>query len=256
MKNKRKCAVFTIVKNENFFLPIWLKHYRKYFCDYDIYVLDHESTDGSTEKLPVKVEIVKNDLACDHQWITNTIRKKQRELLEDYECVLFAEADEIVYTINVPLDKYIDTFLDSHAQYVTCQSYEVIQNFEENERNLNDNEEIFENRSWWTRQAHVVNFYDKTLLSKIPLEWVAGQHSTQHPSYYTNNLFMVHLKRYDFEQMLSRNRRGKEWSATPTHLSAKNNNEDRKTVYDWYTASFHKPLEKIGKEHKLALAGI
>jgi hypothetical protein len=231
MKNKRKCAVFTIVKNESFFLPIWLKHYRKYFCDYDIYVLDHQSTDGSTENLPVNVEIVKNELSYDHQWLLNTISKKQRELLDDYECVLFSESDEIVYTINCQLDEYIDTFIDSHLQYVTCQSYEVSQNFEENERNLNDDEEIFANRNWWTRQAYTANLYDKTLLSKIPLEWEPGFHNISYPRFYTNNFFMVHLKRYDFEQLLSRNRRGREWNAAPTHLAAKNNNEDRKTVY-------------------------
>ena len=46
---KKKCAVFTIVKNENYFLPIWLKHYKRYFDNSDIYVLDHQSNDGSTD---------------------------------------------------------------------------------------------------------------------------------------------------------------------------------------------------------------
>jgi hypothetical protein len=254
--NRRKCAVFTIVKNEKNFLPIWLKHYRKYFSDYDIYVLDHQSTDGSTEKLPVRVETVNHDLSCDWHWVTNTIKEKQKELLKDYECVLFADCDELVYTVNVSLDKYIDAFLDNHAQYVTCQSYEVIQNLDKNEKNLSPGEEIFKNRDWWTRQMSTTNLYDKTLLSKIPLDWIAGQHSMNYPPYYTNNLYMVHLRSYDFEQLLKRNRRGDNWQPAPTHKHAAVTNSDRSYVYNWFIGPYHKPLEKIGKEHKLALAGI
>ena len=44
---KKKCAVFTMVKNENYFLPIWLKHYKKFFSNEDIFILDHQSNDGS-----------------------------------------------------------------------------------------------------------------------------------------------------------------------------------------------------------------
>jgi hypothetical protein len=101
--NKKKCAVFTMVKNENYFLPIWLKHYKRYFDNSDIYILDHQSNDGSTEELDVNVELVINELAFDHQWLVNTVQNFQVKLLEQYESVLFAEADELVYTIGKPL---------------------------------------------------------------------------------------------------------------------------------------------------------
>ena len=37
-----------MVYNEAVFLPIWLRYYSRFFAPDDIYVLDHESTDGST----------------------------------------------------------------------------------------------------------------------------------------------------------------------------------------------------------------
>lgn len=40
---KKKCAVYTIVKNEDYFLPKWIKHFNKYFDKSDIYILDHQS---------------------------------------------------------------------------------------------------------------------------------------------------------------------------------------------------------------------
>ena len=49
----KDCAVFTIVKNEKLFLPIWIKHYKKFFDNYDIYILDHESNDDSTKNLGI-----------------------------------------------------------------------------------------------------------------------------------------------------------------------------------------------------------
>ena len=45
---KRRKAAFTIVKNEPVMLPIWLSYYSKHFDLQDLYVLDHQSTDGST----------------------------------------------------------------------------------------------------------------------------------------------------------------------------------------------------------------
>ena len=78
---KKECAVFTIVKNENYFLPIWLKHFKKFFKSEDIYVLDHQSTDGSTEDLDVNVIPIFNDLTFDHQWLINQVEKMQLLML-------------------------------------------------------------------------------------------------------------------------------------------------------------------------------
>src|SRR5574343_1532600 len=96
---KRKSAVFTICKNEEVFLPMWLKYYRQHFNDEDIYILDHQSDDGSTDNLPSMINhiIVKQDLAFDHNWVTNTVKSKQQELLGQYDVVLFTEIDEIIW---------------------------------------------------------------------------------------------------------------------------------------------------------------
>ena len=45
---RQRRAVITIVHNEPVFLPIWLAYYSRFFAPDEIYVFDHESTDGST----------------------------------------------------------------------------------------------------------------------------------------------------------------------------------------------------------------
>lgn len=194
----KDCAVFVMVKDEGYFLPKWLEYYKQFFKPEDIYILDHQSSDGSTDNLDVNVIKVTNDVAVDHTWIVNTIQKQQRKLLENYRCVLFAESDEIVYSPYQPLNEYISKFLEGSDEYVTCIGHEMMQNLEK-ESPLKDSDPIMPNRNYWFRHP----LYDKTLLSKIPLNWAWGFHSQDKPNVH-RGLFLLHLHRHDFEMMLKR----------------------------------------------------
>lgn len=194
----KDCAVFVMVKDEGYFLPKWLEYYKQFFKPEDIYILDHQSSDGSTDNLDVNVIKVTNDVAVDHTWIVNTIQEQQRKLLENYRCVLFAESDEIVYSPYQPLNEYISKFLEGSDEYVTCIGHEMMQNLEK-ESPLKDFDPIMPNRNYWFRHP----LYDKTLLSKIPLNWAWGFHSQDKPNVH-RGLFLLHLHRHDFEMMLKR----------------------------------------------------
>lgn len=187
-----------MVKDEGYFLPKWLEYYKQFFKPEDIYILDHQSSDGSTDNLDVNVIKVTNDVAVDHTWIVNTIQEQQRKLLENYRCVLFAESDEIVYSPYQPLNEYISKFLEGSDEYVTCIGHEMMQNLEK-ESPLKDSDPIMPNRNYWFRHP----LYDKTLLSKIPLNWAWGFHSQDKPNVH-RGLFLLHLHRHDFEMMLKR----------------------------------------------------
>jgi hypothetical protein len=201
---KKKCAVFTIVKNEKYFLPIWINHYKRYFDSSDIYILDHQSDDHSTNNLDVNVITVENELAFDHNWLCQTVIEFQRKLLEEYTCVLFAEGDEIIYSVDRELNKAIDDFIISNFRFIRCKGYEIVQL--EDEKNLLPNESIINNRDYWF-YSHL---YSKTLLSKDPLIWDWGFHTIKN---YENDkitgkfgLTLCHLHRIDFELMLERHR--------------------------------------------------
>ena len=247
---KKKCAVFTTVKNENVFLPIWLQHYQQFFDNSDIYVMDHHSSDGSTTGLPVNVRLVSNDLVNDHDWLAQMAQGMQRELLERYECVLFAEGDELVYAIDKPLDKKIDEFLASDDLYITVNGYSVHQNVE-TESSLQAGDAIFDKRGYWYKDKAE----DKTLLTKIPIEWKWGFHELKdrevnyHPDY-----FLAHLHRFDLELMIKRH-------LIRTSFAQKNDGagyhwrSDLDEIHQVFRFTSSKP-ERIPEPHRAALRNL
>ena len=253
---KKKCAVFTIVKNESYFLPIWIKHYKKYFSNSDIYVLNHQSNDGSTDNLDVNVIEVVNELAFDHQWLVNTVGSFQSKLLQEYNCVIFAESDELIYSIDKNLNDTIDDFISSDFNYVKCKGYEVIQDLE-NEKSITEEDSIFDNRDNW----YECSLYNKPLLSKVPLNWAWGFHNLSHypetDPIGTYGLTLCHLHRVDFEFMLKRHEeRAKKWNLkNDGNAGAHHRICDRDELLKFFN-DVNSEIVKIPKEHKDQLNGI
>lgn len=205
---KKKFAVFTIVKDESVFLPIWLKHYRQTFADEDIYIIDHESKDGSTENLGVNVIPVFNAEAFKHQWLVDQVQRVQAELLEKYEVVLFAESDEIVYTEREgTLLETLEDFRNSDHEYVNVVGYECVHIMDE-EGPLDLSKPIVAQRQKWIKETQ----YDKPLLTKVPLSYAVGFHTCDRQTNFGFGLCMFHLHRMDYDLMLKRHIwRNTEW---------------------------------------------
>lgn len=247
---KKECAVFTIVKNESYFLPIWLKHFKKFFNNEDIYILDHQSSDGSTKNLDVNTFLITNDLTFDHQWLTNQVEIMQEKLLEEYQCVLFCEVDELIYTVNEDFNNFIKLFLlDPTSNFVTVRSHELIQDLD-NELPITEEDLIFENRNKWFHWK----MYDKTLLSKIPLKWVWGFHDTiGYKKDFKYELFLVHLHRFDFELMLKRHTERSKWKHKNDGGGQQNLTDDRNYLLNFFKNIDGQILIDIPIEHKRAL---
>lgn len=247
----KDCAVFVMVKDESYFLPKWIAYYKQFFKPEDIYILDHQSSDGSTQNLDVNVVQVTNDVAVDHTWIVNTIQDFQQELLEKYKCVLFAESDEIVYPLYKTLDVYIREFIESDKEYVTCIGNEMMQ-FIGKERSLTADDPIMPFRDYWFRHP----LYDKTLLSKIPLEWAWGFHSQKLPNQF-GGLFLLHLHRHDFEMMHQRHEmRVAKWKMkNDGRASYQFKISNRDELLEYFYEMCKEP-ELIPAEHKAAIRGL
>lgn len=205
---EQRAAVMTMVRDEAVFLPIWLRYYSRHFAPEDIYVLDHGSSDGSTDaggfvRIPLEHETV------DHQWRAEAVEAEQRDLLERYDVVLSVDADELV----VPdpdlgsLRQYVAGFQE---EWVNCIGYEVL-HLRDREPAIRLDRPLLEQRGYWI----AADGYDKPALATAPVSWQPGfHHRTDGRLNIDPDLRLIHLHRLDYELCRQRHRdwRDREWS--------------------------------------------
>lgn len=182
-----KSAVYTLMHNEEWYLPMWIKYYSQYFDPEDMYILCHncsgpvEETIDQAEQDGINIKRLSTDVIFDHDWLLDTIKSKQVELLERYDYVLFTDCDEFVVPVGKTLREYIDT-ADQDAY--RCHGYDVAGD----------------------RMATSHGFC-KTLLSRVPLNWSHGYHTTT-PEYPMDpNLELYHLHYLDYDKAFARSKR-------------------------------------------------
>jgi hypothetical protein len=206
--DKRR-AVITIVHNEPVFLPIWLTFYSRYFAPEDIYVLDNDTTDGSTDRggfvrIPVEHDSV------DHTWMLQTVQGLQHQLIEEgYDIVLVTDVDEIVTPAPEwgTLGEYIDEFSE---WFVNCFGYEIV-HLADREPAYDPSRPILDQRGYW--YAH--GAYNKPALASGAMSWVPGfHHRTDGQVNYDPNLRLIHLHRFDIEVCRARHvvRQRRHWA--------------------------------------------
>lgn len=199
-------AVFTIARNESFFLPRWLSYYS--YLKADLFVLDHESADGSTTGIDAKVVPVHREHTDDVGWMLRTVTEFQHGLLSHYHRVLFAEVDEILCPDpqSYPSTKYspLQCYLDCNQQStLTATGYDVCNC--PGDAPFDPRRPLLFQRKW-KRNGR----YDKTLISTKPLEWEVGFHRLKGVREGTDehnpdpNLLLIHLHYMDREIAWSR----------------------------------------------------
>jgi Glycosyl transferase family 2 len=242
---KRRAAI-TIVHNEPVFFPIWLGYYSQFFAAEDIYVLDHESDDGSTARdgfvrIPVTHETV------DHTWMVRTIEALQHELLQRYDVVLVTDVDEIVAPVPEfgTLGDYIDGL---EEDFVNCLGYELI-HLVDREPPFDRARNVLDQRGYWFPS----DIYDKPALATVPMRWHPGFHrgleGSMHPD---PDLYLIHLHRMDYEICLARHshRQRLDWNERDVSLGWATHNRitDEAEFAQWFYEESNAEWNKIAIE--------
>jgi hypothetical protein len=209
-------AVFTVYRDEHYFLPIWKKYYESQDFDTVLAIED------------------KHPVAFDHNYLTEFVRSKQRELLKTHEVVVYTDVDEIIiskqhstlgsYCRNIPV------------KTIKTTGYEVVGNK-------------------WVRY----NRMDKPLISSVPLNWEHGYHGCPEHSVQDAELILLHLHRYNYEACKQRHKdRAKmNWDkiAVDTKLSFQNRIHEDAEFESWYHEDRDR-LEDMPKELKEVLDNV
>ena len=197
---RKRRAALTIVHNESVFFPIWLRYYSQFFDPGDIYVLDHNTDDGSTSgggfiRIPVSHGSV------DHTWMVRTIEEQQHRLFDRYDAVLVTDVDEIVAVRPGcgTLGDYIDRVGEG---YVNCLGHEII-HLVDREGPFDPSVKVLDQRAYWSPNP----VYDKPTLTTQPARWLPGFHRTVDMGLHLDpDLYLIHLHRMDYDICLARHR--------------------------------------------------
>ena len=79
----RNAAAFTMVNNETHFLPIWIKHYSKYFESQDLYVINHNPDEEfskyleTQKKMGINIINAYNDKLWNEIWRRDIVNNLQ-----------------------------------------------------------------------------------------------------------------------------------------------------------------------------------
>lgn len=225
----KPCAVFTIVRNEKDFLRLWTNYYCGVFGEENVFVLDNSTDDGSVEEMRarrpgVTVRSVPYEMEHNLTWLRGTVEAFQRELLQEYEVVIFAEADEFLLTRDgTGLLSVVEDFRADPARIaLQAEGWNCVHQFKrEPPLVLTEGESVLKDRNSMWRLPR----YDKTLVSKVSLCWVNGFHRVtnlvpdRHPELVLFHAWMIDVDKYSERrgrfagqdvrsQFLKRNARG------------------------------------------------
>lgn len=194
-------GIFTIVRDEGKHLDKWFNYYSRHFDPKDIFILDNESSDGSTDQYQNVEKVVCPHGAFDHLWLLEQVTAKQRSMLNRYKCVVFTECDEfLVHPMG--LKEYLQKFSKTGVVSVKSIGYEICQllGTEPDMKDVRD--PINKNRKYWKR----VEQFDKTLIGTIPLGWTLGFHRCHLPTppYVDNDLLLIHTHYMDLKSSLEK----------------------------------------------------
>jgi hypothetical protein len=206
--HKRRAAV-TIVHNEPVFLPLWLGYYSHFFNPEDLYVIDNDTSDGSTDRDGF-VRIPAPHDQMDNAWMVKTVEGLQHQLIDEgYDVVVVTDVDEIVAPTpeRGTLGEYLDEF---DEWWVNAIGYELI-HLVDREEPLDLTRPVLDQRSYW----YANGAFNKPAIASGPMSWLPGfHHRSDERLNYDPDLRLIHLHRMDLEICRARHasRKGRVWS--------------------------------------------
>jgi len=217
----RQRCVFTIIREEYFYLEKWYNYYSRFFEDRDIYIIHHVTSkpDTSVDFLRDKVNVIDvEEELFSSRWIRDTVQSQHHALSEKYRIVVFGDVDEIVF-VNPNRYKDLGVFLDwfdeqKEVNVVKCCSFTMMHQ-PDKEPDFDFDKTIMSQRRYWYRY----NYYDKPLISKVPLQFEFGFHNCKESAVCWPWVLMIHFHQFDFKWYMKRHTKwAKEYKASEEDL--------------------------------------
>lgn len=206
---EKSLAAVTMVYNEPEYLPLWCRYYGAQVGPEHCYIIDHGTSDGSTDSLSGFNVIKIPRSPKDNTKRTNFVSRFSTALLEWYSFVLHCDVDEIVVA-----DPERHSGIRDFVQTETCGVVNAIgfdiHHLPLSEKKISLDLPIFSQRKWARFSAAMC----KPVLTSRPLTWAPGFHSADAPIKF-RDLYLFHLRYFDLSVGLARlhRTRAMSWSS-------------------------------------------
>ncbi len=188
-----RIAAITFCRDEAKMLPLWIKYYGGQFGNENLYVIDDNSEDGSTDDLPCDVLRIPPIRGGKF----NSTRMAMvgnfgRSLLQLYDVVMFCDTDEFIVPDpdrHPDLRSYIEAKADEGLTAVGSLGFNVVHNVGV-EPPLDLTRPLLGQR----QLAKFLPLMCKPAIKTIPEHWSTGTHGLRAPYRVDPDLWMFHMK--------------------------------------------------------------
>lgn len=202
-----RVAALTMIYNEPLWARVWVQHYARQVGAANCLVIDHGSTDGSTEGLGVTVERLERS-ALDEDRRARLVSDIAAALLRGYDAVVHTDADELLLADPAAypnLSAYAAAAASGAAPDAETAIGLDLQHIPDEEPPLDPGRPIGAQRQWVRFSGAMC----KPVLIRRPIRWHPGFHGCDKPRAVAP-LWLVHLRYADLAaglQRLARTRR-------------------------------------------------
>lgn len=203
-----RVAVFTQTYNEGNMLLYWEQFYAKKVGYENLFVLNNASEDDSCSRLNPKTSVINMPKApVDHDHFAQAHGYLQRFLLLKYDWVIKVDTDELL-SCEGDLVETITKL--APGTYTPELGIEIIHDV--------DNEPPFDfSGTVGAQRKHFVlgtEFLIRPIISSVPTTWTSGNHMSHELNQALPGLFSVHLKYFDLDFLLSKNKKWAQMTQT------------------------------------------
>ena len=235
-------AVLTYVYNEKVNLPIWIKYYGDNFGAANLFVVDRESNDGSTDDIAPVNRIVLPRTEFNEFRKTGFMQCLHQAMLHEYDTVIYTDCDELIVpdlSMHANLRDYVAR---TDFDYLTCLGMDIL-HIINREPPIDLTRPILAQRQFARLKAASC----KTLMSRVPLRWLPGFHSCDKPPRLDGSLFLYHTKFMDFGHAMLRQQINQETAWAEESLKLNHGVHHRYDFERFVREGFLDPLHQLNK---------
>jgi len=201
-----KVFALTFAYNEHFFLPRWVAYYGAQVGHENLFVLDHGSTDGSCEGLG-RVNVISVPRSdYDEVKRVDFASHFHRALLNYYDAGFAMDVDEFIVADPAKYRNLQDFAARGGALALACIGLELL--------HARSREADFVASLPILAQRHHVLFDSwicKRSFARVPVRFGGGFHTSTAPVEFDDDLFLFHLKNFDYQHRLERQVTTSQW---------------------------------------------